>query len=81
MRGHATIRFELPVNSVATLRLYDVRGNLVQVAYDQVSLEAGVHVWDWDGNDRKGMKVSPGISFVTLSTPQHIEGSKVVVLE
>lgn len=60
-----TIRYQLPVNSTATLQVYDVLGKEVRTLV-RGFLPAGHHVTVWDGRDDSGGIVASGVYFYRL---------------
>ena len=60
------IAFRLPRAGHATLRVYDVAGQVVATLVDG-ALEAGPHTVTWDGRGRTGAAVASGIYFYRLA--------------
>ncbi len=48
------IKFELPLASQVSLRIYDIRGRLVRVLLDREEVAAGFHHAAWNGRDDSG---------------------------
>ena len=63
------IRFSLPQRGRVELRIYDVRGQVVDVLRDEV-LAAGDHVVRWNGTDRTGAAVGSGVYYSSLRTDE-----------
>jgi hypothetical protein len=61
------IVFQLPEESRAEIKVYDVSGRLVRVL-ERGLLPAGTHDVVWDGKDRGGRGVASGIYFYRLDT-------------
>lgn len=61
------VRFEVPADGRATLRVYDVQGRLVRTLADAV-LDQGEHFRDWDGATDSGRQVSSGSYIVRLES-------------
>jgi hypothetical protein len=59
----AVFRYELPVNAVVALTVYDVRGRRVRAGVEHRELPAGRYAWEWDLRDDSGTRVPPGIYF------------------
>ena len=59
--------------------IYDVKGTLVR-CIDCLYLEKGSHAVVWDGNDRNGRPVSPGVYFFQVTSIQGSMKAKVVRL-
>lgn len=81
VRREALIRFDLPEATEVSLKVYDIRGRNVRTAIDTEMRIAGQHYWIWDGRDDAGIRLSPGIYFYVLQTPQFHGAKKAVVLE
>jgi len=79
-RGKDTvIRFHLPHRAGVSLKLYNVRGELVQTLVDG-PMDAGVRTAHWNGRDHNGASVARGIYFYRLEVPgQHIQTKRLVV--
>ncbi|NOZ60130.1 MAG: T9SS type A sorting domain-containing protein [Calditrichaeota bacterium] len=60
-----TIRFQLPVSSNVTLKIYDLLGNEICTLIDGDKV-AGVHSAIWDGKNNSGQKVASGIYFYQI---------------
>jgi hypothetical protein len=80
IRDQATIRFQLPKPSAVSLKMYDLRGRLVREAMNGAQLPAGVHQFSWDGRDGSGVRLAPGMYFITLTTPELSETRKAILL-
>jgi YVTN family beta-propeller protein len=61
------IRFSVPARSRARLRIYDVRGTLVQTLFDGTG-HTGSDTVCWDGKDRNGRAVAPGVYLIALDS-------------
>lgn len=75
-----SIRFSIPVKTHVSLAVYDVSGRLVSSVYEQ-ALPAGEYHGKWSGRDSFGSRVSPGVYFVKLATPQGTVEKKMVLVE
>jgi len=60
-----TIPFDIRERTEATLRIYNIRGQLVRTLVDRV-LEARSYTQPWDGRDDGGVSVSSGVYFCKL---------------
>jgi flagellar hook assembly protein FlgD len=65
MNASARIRFELPAAGVASIRIFDANGRLVQTLGDG-PYSPGVHTVVWDGRNARGRVVASGAYFVDL---------------
>jgi hypothetical protein len=75
-----SIRFSVPFRTRVSLAVYDVTGRLVSSVYEQ-DLQAGEYHAKWNGRDSYGSRVSPGVYFVKLATPQGSVEKKMVLVE
>ena len=60
------ITYRLPVPAVVTIRVFDVRGNVVRNLETGVSRSEGMHSVRWDGHDDSGLPLSSGTYFCRL---------------
>ncbi len=65
--GSTAIEFRLPQAGRAQLGVYDVRGRHVTTLLDR-ELAPGPHTVTWDGTDRDGHQVAPGLYFYQLTS-------------
>jgi subtilisin-like proprotein convertase family protein len=63
------IAFQLTRPGRASLRVYDVAGQVVATLLDR-ELSAGPHVATWDGRDRSGNPVASGLYFYRLTSAE-----------
>ncbi len=63
----SSISFTLPTHSLATLKIYDIRGRLVKKLLSE-EVSPGYHSATWDTRDQSGTLVSPGIYYLELET-------------
>jgi hypothetical protein len=61
----AEISFDLPATAAAEVRIYDVRGRLIQ-RLEAGRLQAGTHRVVWRGIDESGQSVGSGVFFAVL---------------
>ena len=61
------IEFSAPVRGHASLKIYNVRGELVRTLVDEV-VDAGPRVVEWDGSDERGQSVASGVYFYETRT-------------
>ncbi len=61
------------------LAIYSVRGRLVR-RLERGELKPGYYTFTWDGKDDRGNLASPGVYFVTVSTPESVTSRKTVYL-
>ena len=63
----AIIRFGLPTDGPARLRVYDCAGRLMH-EFPSTEMSAGAHTVSWDGTDAHGGAANPGVYVVRLET-------------
>jgi len=61
------IEFSLPRDGHVSLKVYNVRGELVRTLVDE-NRTAGVNVIEWDGSDDRGQSVASGVYFYETRT-------------
>lgn len=74
------IKFDLPVATNVSLRIYDATGRRVRTLFDQHAFEAGYHIRVWDGKGEDGKVLASGVYFYRLITPQFERTLKMVLL-
>jgi len=62
------ISFELPETQSVSVRVFDVTGRLVRTVVEDATLPAGVHGYNWNGNDDDNNPVGSGVYFYVLET-------------
>jgi hypothetical protein len=77
--GEARIRFALERKAEVGISVFDTAGRLVWRASHK-GLGPGTHSFRWDGLDRAGRSVAPGVYFFLLQAGRRQASSKVVVL-
>jgi len=73
------LRFALAAVSNVSVNVFDVEGRLVKTLLE-TSLPPGRHEALWDGTDRHGRRVSPGVYFTSVETGTAKTRNKVVLL-
>ena len=71
------IAFELPQAGRATLRVYNIRGQVVRELLDGFQ-DSGMHRVTWDGRDNWGRAVASGLYFARLQVVRGNGGKKFV---
>lgn len=74
-----TIRFRLDRSGPASLAVYNLLGQRVEVLY-QGELAAGQHQVTWDGADRRGRVLASGVYFCRLEAGGRSETRRMVLL-
>jgi hypothetical protein len=75
-----TIKFELPADCTVRLTIYNAGGQRVKTLVDR-HFTAGRYEEYWDGTNDLGQRVSSGIYFYRLETPDQTETKKMVMLQ
>ncbi len=74
------IEFNLPQAGQMTLKIYNVRGELVKTLMDEAR-EAGAGHIMWDGSNAQGARVSSGIYFCEARTGDEVQISKMALVK
>ncbi|MCB5252808.1 MAG: CapA family protein [Candidatus Cloacimonadaceae bacterium] len=75
-----TIDFDLPQSSRTSLKIYNVKGQLLRTLVDEM-LSTGHHRYRWDGKDQRGKKVSSGLHFIKIQCGNKSATRKAVLLK
>jgi len=75
-----TIQFDLPETGETTLKIFNIRGELVRTLVDG-KLNAGVYRIDWNGNDNQNMSLASGVYFYRLFTQNVSSVKKLLYLK
>jgi len=75
-----TIRYELSVSSLVSIRVYDVGGRMVRELVDE-RRPAGVYGAVWNGRNDHGQRVSSGVYFYRIETERFASTRKMVLLK
>jgi hypothetical protein len=81
MRGHATIRFNIPRQAQAGVSIRSATGSLVRVLVGPQSLAPGTYALTWDGCDDAGRRVAPGVYFWRLESENATLTRKAIKIE
>jgi len=78
-----TISFEIPEHSqsVVSLRVYNIRGQLVKTLVKNQVLLPGNHAVQWEGDDNSGRKVSTGVYFYRMEAGDFARTKKMVLVK
>lgn len=74
------ITFMLPEERTVQLRIYNVKGQLIQILVNE-RLERGKHVYRWDGQCNTGETVGGGIYFAVLTSKNQTATQKMLLLK
>lgn len=75
----AVVRFDLDRGSHVVVTVHDVRGRLVKTLARE-ALDAGQHVYTWQGRDDAGREMPSGTYLVRLATDQAVRHTKAVLV-
>ncbi len=75
-----TISFDSKIASVATLKIYNTRGQLVRNLHDG-AIKAGTNILTWDGTDEAGASVATGLYLYRLKTPSATYTRKMLMMK
>lgn len=75
-----TIRFALPEQANATLRIYNLQGQLVRTLFGHY-LGAGYYDSVWNGNDDAGKEVASGVYVYRLEAGRFIQSKKMTLVK
>ncbi|HOZ00236.1 MAG TPA: Ser-Thr-rich GPI-anchored membrane family protein [Candidatus Syntrophosphaera sp.] len=79
-RQGTEITFETKAPVMASVRVYNIKRQCVRTLVDGQILSGKQNI-SWDGNDRNGLKVSAGIYFARISSPEFNASQKIIVLK
>lgn len=75
-----TISFDLPTAEHVSVRIYNVRGVLVQTLVEE-RREAGHYQIEWDGRDRNSSQVASGVYMVHVQAGRHSGRHKISLVK
>ncbi len=79
-RERTAINFTLPPGGGASIEIHDIRGRTVaSLGRAMRGRSSGTVIWD--GRDRMGARVSPGIYFVKITSGSLVEVTRVVLIK
>jgi hypothetical protein len=76
-----TISYDLSAESVVTLTIYDISGQVIRSVVNNQAMSAGQYKSVWDGRDERGVKVASGVYFYQLQTEKFIAKKKMTLLQ
>ena len=74
-----TIRYQLPVKSRVSLKIFDLTGRLVRTLKN-VEEEGGFYTVNWDGRDDWGRELVNSVYFYRIQTIEYNEVKKLIML-
>ena len=75
-----TISFALPQAGEISLKIYNLRGQLVATLHDG-AMAAGRHKLVWDGNDARGLRAASGIYLYRLEAKDYVATKKLTLMK
>jgi len=75
-----SINYNLTENGNVSLKIYNVKGELVRTLLSQEQA-AGNHSVVWDGNDNNGIQASSGIYFYNMKTAVYSSTKRMIMLK
>ena len=72
------IRYGIPESGQVKIQIYDISGRLIKTLVDDV-VESGFHWIEWNGRDKKNVKVSSGIYWCTMEAENHRSSVKLLL--
>lgn len=73
------IRFDLPEATSVNIKVFDIEGREVAVLADG-EWQSGSQSLDWDGEDKGGTRLSPGIYFLRMEARGFVDTKKLMLL-
>jgi len=80
VKGQATIQFSLPQAGKASLKVYNIQGQLVKTLLEE-ELPAGTHNISWNAKDNNGKQASNGVYFYRLVAGDAQAIKKMIILK
>ena len=75
-----TLSFVLAKDGRASLKIYNLRGELVTTLIDS-DLQAGPHSMQWNGKDASGKSVASGSYLVRLVAPDKVTSRQITLVK
>ena len=75
-----TVMYNIPSTGIVNIRVYDVRGILVQVLLNETN-SSGQHAITWDTGESDGLPIASGIYFIRIETGGQVMTRKIVLLK
>jgi len=76
-----TISYDLSTESIVTLTIYDLSGQVVRTLVNDQAMSAGQYNTIWDGRDESSVKVASGVYFYQLRAGEFIAKKKMTLLQ
>jgi hypothetical protein len=75
-----TLSFDMPKSGFANLSIYNVKGQLIKTLTDG-NVVFGKNSFVWNGTDNNGKAVTSGLYFARLTTADHTESMKMMLMK
>jgi hypothetical protein len=75
-----TIRFQIPVLSKVTVKVYNATGQLVKTLVTK-QMQAGTHKIEWDSTDERGLQVGSGLYFYRIQAGERSMEKKMMFIK
>ena len=72
------IKFQIPVKTAVSLKVYDVSGRVVRTLTRAQNLKPKIYTVEWNERNNKGMKLPAGVYFYRLETKEYKSTKKLV---
>ncbi|MFQ5823356.1 MAG: T9SS type A sorting domain-containing protein [bacterium] len=79
-RTSITISYELPERRRVTLKIYNLKGQLVRVLEQNVIKNKGFYQLQWDGTNKHGKSMPSGTYFIKLAAGNTLSKGKITLL-
>ncbi len=79
--GSTAISFQTENPSTASLKIYDISGQLIRTLLEAEPLPPDEHTYLWDGTDQLGRKVPSGVYVYRLETDKQITTRKCLIVK
>jgi flagellar hook assembly protein FlgD len=80
-RQSTRVEYDLPEGGRTRVTIYDVSGRPVRTLQASEYRAAGSYTLVWNGTDDGGRRVSPGIYFTRLETPDAVRTQRIVLTD
>ncbi len=75
-----SIQFSLDIDQIITLRIFNIKGEMITTLLDKEYLSKGEHKYIWDGKDKNNLNVSSGIYFIKINTEEYAQTCRVLLI-
>ena len=75
-----SVRFEVPVESKVTIKIYDILGREVKTLFDD-QVQRGRYTLEWDGLNESGMRMSSGTYIYRMVANDFVQSKKMLLLK